>query len=218
MKPLPRQTEPARIIVEGAKQLGLTLTDDALSKMLWHMRLIGEWNKRVNLTALADFSEMAVLHFLDSLTVFKVLPKRDLRMLDVGTGAGFPGLVLHTVDASLKLTLLDRNTKKIVFLKHAARELDLPGIDFLNKRLEDLLDCPVTFDLVISRAFASDLSVLDSFHKLLPDKGYMIRMAGPASLDEDSDLDHFIQLAVWEGLLPFSKSFRRVILYTKKSE
>lgn len=217
MKPQHRLTDPGRIIVEGAKQLGITVTDDAISKMLRHMRLIKEWNRRVNLTAVTDFSEMAVLHFLDSLTVFKVLPRRDLRMLDVGTGAGFPGLVLRALNASLRLTLLDRDIKKIVFLKHTARELDLPGIDFLNMRVENLFDRQLTFDLVISRAFASDLSVLDNFHKLLPDVGYMIRMAGPASLGEDLELDHFTQSAIWQGHLPFSDNFRRVILYTKKS-
>jgi 16S rRNA (guanine527-N7)-methyltransferase len=217
MKPLPKPSNPAIIISEGAKRLGLIVNDDAVAKMLLHMRLIREWNRKVNLTALTDVSEMAVLHFLDSLTVFKVLPRKDLRILDVGTGAGFPGFVLRTVEPSLKLTLLDRDTKKIVFLKLAARELDLLGIDFLNKRLEDLFDRPSAFDLVISRAFSSDLSVLVGFHRLLPEAGYMIRMAGPSSLDEDLQLDHFMLSDMWEGKLPFSDSFRRVILYRKES-
>lgn len=217
MKPRRGRPDPALIISEGAKQLGLTVRDDTVSKMVRHLRLVAEWNKKVNLTALTDFAEMAVLHFLDSLTVFKILPPRDLRMLDVGTGAGFPGLVLRTVEPALRLTLLDRDTKKIVFLKHVARKLGLSGVDFLNTRLEDLLNSQSTFDLVISRAFSSDPSVLDGFHQLVPDAGYMIRMAGPASLEEDLRLDHFTQSAIWEGLLPFSESFRRVILYTRSS-
>jgi 16S rRNA (guanine527-N7)-methyltransferase len=209
--------DPALIIAEGAKQLGLTVTNEAVSKMMRHMRLIKEWNKKVNLTALTDFADMAVRHFLDSLTVFKVLPRRDMRILDVGTGAGFPGLVLRTVDPSLKLTLLDRDTKKIVFLKHVAHELDLPGIDFLNIRLQDLFNRPPLFDLVISRAFSSETPILDEFHRLLPNTGYMIRMAGPASLDERLRFDHFTESSIWEGELHFSDCFRRVILYTKSS-
>jgi 16S rRNA (guanine527-N7)-methyltransferase len=217
MTPLPRPSDPTAIILQGAERLGLGVNKSAVSKMVRHMYLIRDWNKRVNLTAITDVLDMAVLHYLDSLTVFKVLPRRDLRILDVGTGAGFPGLVLRAAESSLKLTLLDRDIKKIVFLKHAAREMDLSGIDFLNVRLEDLFYQPPTFDLVISRAFSSDLSVLDEFHKLLSGAGYMIRMAGPASLEEDLRMDHFVKSDIWEGELPFSDTFRRVILYRRKT-
>jgi 16S rRNA (guanine527-N7)-methyltransferase len=215
MKRRPAPTEPARILVEGARLLGLTVPSDAVSKMTHHMELVKAWNKRLNLTALSSLRDMAVLHCLDSLTVLRVLPAGDLRVIDIGTGAGFPGLALRIARPSLQLTLLDRDAKKTVFLKHAAHELGLTGIRFLNLRLQDLLADPPTFDVVISRAFSSDKSVLDSFHALLPGGGHMIRMAGPASLLEDLRLDHFEEACRWEGSLPFSDSFRRVILYEK---
>lgn len=215
MKPRPTKTDPARILIDGANRLGLTLLDQTASKMMHHMALVKDWNKRTNLTALSNPRDMAVFHFLDSVSVFTVLPQGDLRVLDVGTGAGFPGLVLRIVKPSLRLTLLDRDARKIVFLKHAAHELDLTGIQFLNLRLETLLNRPPIFDIVISRAFSSDVSVMDSFHVLLPEGGHVIRMAGPASLHEDLTLDHFVKARQWEGILPFSDSFRRVILYRK---
>lgn len=215
MSPLVKLSDPAVIIREGAHILDIELDSQAIDRMLRHMELILEWRKHVNLTALTDRAEIAILHFLDSLTVFKVIPKRDLHLLDVGTGAGFPGLVLRIVEENLKLSLLDRDPKKIVFLKHAARDLGLGGIQFLNISVQKLLKSPQTFDGIISRAFSSDPKILDQFHLLLPVGGYLIQMSGPAFANISGNLPHFLEQHVWQGILPFSQHFRKVILYVK---
>jgi len=193
------------------------LSEASVPKLVRHLELIREWNRKINLTALRDLRDMAVYHVLDSLTVFKVLFFSKIRMLDIGTGGGFPGLVLRIVDNDLNITLLDRDTKKIVFLKYAAHELGLERIRFLNFRIADLIHSPVLFDVVISRAFSSDVDVLGSLHQLLSTGGYLIRMAGPAPLHADFFPEHFVEWDRWEGHLPFSDSFRRVILYKKTS-
>jgi 16S rRNA (guanine527-N7)-methyltransferase len=210
--------DPADIISQGARSLGIELTPDAVSKMMRHMGLLLEWGKKVNLTALREPLHMAVLHFLDSVTVFKVLP-RGLRLsvMDVGTGAGFPGLILKIVEESFDVTLLDRDPKKIVFLKYVANALDLHGIRFLNTPLQRITENPdpPTFDLLVSRAFASDPALLDSLHILLRPRGMLVRMAGPASLKEAFRFSNFECVNHWEGNLPFSSSFRLVTLYRK---
>ncbi len=114
-------TSPVRVLREGGRLLGVSLSDDAASMMIRYIALLRQWGTRTNLTSLTDPVEIAVRHFLDSMTVFKVLPHSfGLRILDIGTGAGFPGMVMKIADQSLHMTLLDKNPKKIVFLKHVA--------------------------------------------------------------------------------------------------
>jgi 16S rRNA (guanine527-N7)-methyltransferase len=212
--------DPADVISQGARILGIELTPDAVSKMMRHMRLLLDWGEKVNLTALREPLHIAVLHFLDSLTVFKVVPRcLRLSVLDVGTGAGFPGLVLKIVEESLDLTLLDRDPKKIVFLKYVANALGLHGIRFLNTPLQRITgaDHP-TFDMLVSRAFASDPALLDSLHILLKPRGMLVRMAGPSSLKEPFRFKNFECVNHWEGHLPFSSSFRLVTLYRKLTD
>jgi 16S rRNA (guanine527-N7)-methyltransferase len=218
MTPQRPLTDPREVLISGSRELGISVRTDAADKMMHYMALLREWNSRVNLTAITYPLEIAVLHFLDSLTVFKVIPLQSgLRILDVGTGAGFPGMVLHIVDESVELTVLDRDTKKIVFLKHLANELGLKRITFLNLPLAQFLsrcaDSP--YDVVVSRAFSSDSSLLDGFHVALHRNGHLVRMTGPAGKRGDLSLDHFLVSSAWEGTLPFSVKFRRVVLYQR---
>lgn len=213
-----RPPDPADIIRQGSRLLDIPVTDEAVSKMIRHMELLIEWSSRTNLTALKDPQDIAVFHFLDSLTVFKVIPLGlSLRVLDVGSGAGFPGMVMRTAEQSINLSVLDRNPKKIVFLKHVASELDLLGVHFLNFPLQDLMDhySPGYFDVVVSRAFASDPNLMDALHQLLAPGGSMVRMAGPVSAGKHFPLHNFRESLRWEGTLPFSNSFRSVFCYTR---
>jgi len=214
------QTEPERLLREGSRVLGISLRRDAIGKMLRHMELLIRWNSRINLTALRDPAKIAILHFLDSLTVLKVLPSLSgLRILDVGSGAGFPGLVMRTVKDSLRLSLLDRDPKKIVFLKIVAQELGLTDVTFINVALATFLHehGSQEYDGVVCRAFSPDDAVLDSFHHLLASDGFFIHMAGPSASAGSLRLKHFRSDTVWEGILPFSDRFRRVTLYKRAS-
>lgn len=217
MRPLIQENEIADILVEGSSQLGVPLPAESIPRMIRHLELLLQWGSRINLTALSDPVEIAVLHFLDSLTVFKVFPfASGLRVIDVGTGAGFPGMVLATADASINVTLLDRDPKKIVFLKHVAHHLGIMGITFLNHPLEVLLQAKVApeFDAAVSRAVSSDPDFMDSLHLVLSARGSLITMAGPRSGHEGLDLKEFTLTDVWEGFLPFISKFRRVSRYS----
>lgn len=212
----PPSHDPKEIIEEGARGLGIELDAHAVSSMLRHMGLLGEWRGRADLTALTDPRQIAVVHFLDSLTVFKVMQQgAGLAMLDIGSGGGFPGLVLKTADPSIDLTVLDRDPKKIVFLKYLARELGLDRVKFLNVRVEQLVATPPPklFDVLVSRAVFSDFKFLERLSSLLAPAGSLVRMAGPGSLQEASELEGFHLTGLWEGLLPFSDLFRRVLRY-----
>ncbi len=210
------KNDPRRVISDGADILGVDLAPSMVDKMLRHMEMLSLWGRKINLTAVKDPVRAAIVHFLDSLTVFKIIPRGcGLSVLDVGSGPGFPGLVLAAADASLQVTLLDRDPRKIVFLKHVARDLNLQGVEFVNRSVGDVIrkHSGASFDVVVSRAFSSDLSLLDRLHVLLTPDGLLIRMTGPSSLGRDLRLPHFTLRGIWEGTLPFSSDFRRVISY-----
>jgi 16S rRNA (guanine527-N7)-methyltransferase len=212
--------DPREIITQGAETLGIDLEPHAVDAMLLHIGLLREWRRLADLTALTDPRQVAVIHVLDSLTVFKVIPRgAGIALLDIGSGGGFPGLVLKTADPSLRLTLLDRNPRKIVFLKYVVHELGLKDVKFMNVRVEDLVtrDSHERFDAMVSRAVFSETGLLAGLTGLLLPRGFLVRMAGPASLQEPVELHGFRQTAVWEGKLPFSDARRRVLRYSPET-
>jgi 16S rRNA (guanine527-N7)-methyltransferase len=149
-------------LIEGAGKLGTKFTARQLKQFeLYYQELI-EWNKRINLTAITDYSLVQVKHFLDSLTAILGLPggemkKPDFNMVDVGTGAGFPGVPLKILFPQPRLVLIEPTTKKTAFLEHITRRLELKNVEVLNSRAEEAAHLPLyreQFALVLSRAVA----------------------------------------------------------------
>jgi 16S rRNA (guanine527-N7)-methyltransferase len=138
-------------LIEGAQRLGCALTPASAEALLTLLDELVRWNRAYNLTALEDRAELITHHLLDSLSVHADLS--GTRIADVGTGAGFPGLPLAFVAPQRSFTLIDASQKKLRFVGHAARVLELPNVTALHARVERLV--PETpFDTVIARAFA----------------------------------------------------------------
>jgi 16S rRNA (guanine527-N7)-methyltransferase len=146
----------------GAKRLGLELNPAQLEQFASYYRELVDWNRRVNLTAITDYEDVQLKHFLDSLTVTLVWPPKidntDLRLIDVGTGAGLPGIPLKITFPSIKLTLLEATAKKADFLRHVTRKLGLENVKVVVGRAEEVAhqaQYREQFDLVLSRAVAA---------------------------------------------------------------
>ena len=153
-------------LVEGAAEFGISLSDIQMEQFhLYHTRMV-EWNERMNLTRIIEWNHVVRQHFLDSLSVVTALPSLadypDSTLLDVGSGAGLPGVPLKIASQDLKVTLLEARSKKGLFLEQVIRELGLPGLEMRIGRAEELAfepDLREVFDTVVARAVAK-LNVL----------------------------------------------------------
>ncbi|RVU55750.1 16S rRNA (guanine(527)-N(7))-methyltransferase RsmG [Anaerosphaera multitolerans] len=159
-----------------------------VNKLIRYKELLLQWNEKMNLTAITDSDEVDVKHFLDSLSLFKTKYFNGAEsVIDIGTGAGFPGLVLKIYNEDLKITLVDSLNKRLGFLKEVIEELDLQDIERVHGRAEELGRKPEyreQFDIATSRAVANLSTLLEYDLPFVKEGGYFIAMKGPEFLME----------------------------------
>ena len=150
-----------KLLTRGASELNLALSPEQIGKFRSHYRELMSWNQRTNLTAIVDCHEAQLKHFLDSLTPSLVIQERikgQYRMVDIGSGGGFPGMPLKVVFPGIQLVLLDSVAKKTAFLSHLVKALGVNDVEVYTGRAEDLALKPElreSFDVVLSRGVAS---------------------------------------------------------------
>lgn len=166
--------------IKEVEKLNIPITKENLVSLAKYKDLLIEYNKKFNLTAIKSDEEIYLKHFYDSLTLLKACTlKGNTKLLDIGTGAGFPGLVLKIFYPDLKLTLLDSNHKKIEFLEVVIKELNLKNVTCINSRAESLPDTyREYFDIITSRAVAHLRILLELSIPYLKVGGLLIAMKG----------------------------------------
>jgi len=140
-----------------AEKEGVKITDKMITDLETFLKELLEWNEKFNLTGITDPSDIWHKHFMDSLTVFKSIPECAIKIIDIGTGAGFPGLVIQILNPRLHVTLMDATGKKVEFLKHIIQKLELKNAVAIQNRAEILghhLNYRESFDVALSRAVA----------------------------------------------------------------
>ena len=162
-------------ITAGLDSLQRDLPDGAIAKLAQLLTELERWNRRVNLTAIRDLETMVSGHILDSLVVRPLLEGR--RVIDVGTGAGFPGLPLAIAEPQIEFGLLDSNGKKISFVQHVIGELGLSNASAIRARAEDYAPAE-RFDTVIARALASIPKLLQLAGHLIREDGVLLALKG----------------------------------------
>jgi len=188
----------SKLLRSGVSELGLTLSEEAIDKLLAYLALLHKWNKVYNLTAIRDKSEMVSHHLLDSLAVLPHLWKG--RWLDVGCGGGMPGLVLAIAEPDWEFTLLDSNTKKTSFVQQAVIELGLGNVSVYSGRVEQWVP-NYKFDGIVSRAFAELGDFLQLTRHLLAPDGHWAAMKGQpepelGAIPADCEIERVITLYV----------------------
>lgn len=168
-------------MLEQAAAMGLTLSPLAVSKLNVLMQLLAKWNRVYNLTALREEKTWVSYHLLDSLSIVPILPVG--RLIDVGTGAGFPGLPIAVAEPDREIVLLDSSQKKSAFLRHAVAELGLDNVSVETIRVEAYKpDFP--FQIVVSRAFSCLLEFVRLAGHLCANGGRLLAMKGVFPDDE----------------------------------
>lgn len=172
-------------IASGARLLGQQLTEESVQKCVRLLRELERWNARMNLTAIREPREMVNRHILDSLVVRPQIVGKSL--IDIGTGAGFPGLPIAIAEPGLTVELLESNARKVGFLQHVIGELDVSNAMAVRSRAENYAPGK-RFDTVIARAVASIPLLIELAGHLMAEKGVMLALKGRFPADEIPDI------------------------------
>lgn len=208
--------------IEELKLINVSLTQNQLDQLNEYYNLLIEYNKVMNLTGITEYEEVYLKHFYDSLTLAKVIDLNSINSLcDIGTGAGFPGLVLKIVFPNLKITLLDSLNKRIEFLKVVIDKLSLNNIEVIHSRAEDYaLKNRNKFDVTTARAVAHTSILLEYAIPLTKINGYFIPLK--ANMNEElKEIDNAINelnvrlIKKSEFKLPIEGSTRTILLFEK---
>jgi 16S rRNA (guanine527-N7)-methyltransferase len=209
------------ILLNGAEQIGITLTGQVVEGYLFYIKELKKWNQRINLTSLTTDKDIAVKHFLDSLTIAPFLQDAT-QVLDIGTGAGFPGLPLKIFAPCIELLLLESSQKKCSFLRHIVRGLKLAGVEIVQGRAEDkkmIERYGSSFDLVLSRALADLPTSLQLVRPYAKRGGRIVGMRGRQGKQERDAMEwrsFGLQLIEQQRLtLPFVEEERVLLLFQR---
>ena len=206
----------------GLKQLQLELTDRQVGQLLDYQGLIAKWTRVYNLTAVRDPAEMLTHHLLDSLAAVKPLARylqqagreQDTRLLDVGSGAGLPGVVFSICFPDLQVTCVDTVSKKVAFVTQTALALQLPLLNGQHARIESIVD---EFDVVCSRAFASLNDFTNWSAGAVAGRGAWMALKGKHPAEEISMLPGSINVFHVEQLHVPGLNAERCIVWLRKS-
>lgn len=211
------------ILKNGTKQLEIELSDTQIQQLERYAKLLVSWNEKINLTAITDDEGIATKHFLDSLTALQTGFVKG-RVIDVGTGAGFPGLVLKIAKPEIDLTLLDSLNKRVSFVKTVGDDLGLDGVEYVHARAEDGgrdRKYRGLFDTVVSRAVANLTALSEWCLPFLRQGGYFLALKGPLADEELRNAQRAIKILggrvedVFEAQIPFTDLKHKIIIIKK---
>jgi len=195
------------LISEGLDELGYENDPLLIKKLEIYLATLKKWNKVYNLTAINEDSEIIVKHFLDSLSVNQYIQNSG-RILDVGTGAGFPGLILALFNPEKSFVLVDGVSKKISFLQEMIGKLNLKNVIAVHTKVEQY-NVAEQFDIIISRAFADIKKMTKLTSHLIKDGGKFIAMKGPDVMSELDDIS--LPFVHHDITVPFLEGTRKII-------
>lgn len=204
------------------KNIGINITEDQMNLLDRFYNLLIEWNEKINLTTIIDLEEVYLKHFYDSLTLFKEVDlSGDIKLCDVGSGAGFPGIVLKICFPNLKITLVDSLQKRVNYLNEIIKKLELKDIEAIHSRMEDFSkNNEEQYDVITARAVANMNVLLEISIKALKINGYVVLMKANCE-EELKNCDNAISclsckiVDVNEFKLPIENSKRTLIKIKK---
>ena len=213
------------LFIEETTKLGINLTENKLEKLNKFYELLISWNEKMNLTRITEKEEVYLKHFYDSLTLFKVIDlNQDLTLCDVGSGAGFPGIVLKIVFPNLKIKLIDSLQKRVNYLNEIIKELELTDIEAIHTRAEDYAKSHrEEYDIVTARAVANLKVLSELCIPMVKVNGYFIAMK--ANIDSEKEESKEILKKLTSNIehietfyLPIENSIRNIVKIKKEEK
>ena len=205
--------------INEVKKLGIEVSEDKLNKLERYYELLISENEKINLTAITKKEEVYLKHFYDSLTLNKAINLKEIKTLcDVGTGAGFPGIVLKIVFPNINITLIDSLQKRVNYLNEVIKELELKDIKAIHVRGEDYKE---KFDIVTSRAVANIEKLVNYTMHLVKKEGYFVAMKGNIEEELNNEVREKISkkykiIKIISFKLPKENSIRNLVIMKNK--
>lgn len=209
-------------LCEGLALLDSQLEPETLNRLEFYFTELKKWSRKVNLIAKSSTDEQIIEnHFLDSLTLLEKLQGSGRHLLDIGTGAGFPGLVCKVACPELQVTLMEPRLKRVSFLKHIVRNLRLEGVGILDKRVEECQDltAKTVFSHITARAVADISGLFGMVQQLGADDAEILIMKGPKWREELVEAEAIIKQSGYvlahrgKSFLPFSGAERNLLVF-----
>lgn len=209
--------------LNNLKSLDIELTKERKEKFFKYMEMLIEWNKKINLTAIIEKEEIIIKHFIDSLTILKYIEKNKT-LIDVGTGAGFPGVPLKIVNNELEVTLMDSLQKRLKFLEEVIKENKINNVKIIHKRAEDAgrdKKLREKYDYATARAVANMSTLVEYLLPLIKIGGKCIVMKGPNIEEELNKSKKAINILggkiekIEEIILPGTDIIRSIVIIKK---
>ena len=214
------------IMIEKSNNMNFHFSVEQLEHFFEYMNLLIEWNEKMNLTAITEPEEVILKHFIDSITILKDIPNNS-KLVDVGTGAGFPGIPLSIMNSTLKITLVDSLNKRLIFLQEVVDKLGLDNIEIVHARAEEFgqnKKYREKFDIATSRAVANLSTLSEYLIPLVKVDGKVISMKASEAQEEINQAQKAIDILggkieeVKEFNLPQSDLGRTVIIIRKERQ
>lgn len=208
--------KPEELLIKGMKELGITPSKEQVNAFMTYLPELKKWNKAYNLTAMKTDEDIIIKHFLDSLLYLKAIPEGTIKIADVGSGAGFPGIPMKIIRPEIETTLIEPSRKKSAFLRHIIRQLGLEKIEVIEKRVEDVggpLAAPLLFDVAVTRALFEIKDFIKRASHIVKKGGLFILSKGPKVEEELKGL-RGIRYELLTTPLPLT-NIRRYIVITQ---
>ncbi len=213
------------LLKQSCEELGVLLSPEQVKQFMDYKDCLLEWNEKMNLTAITDEKEIIQKHFVDCISIAVAMPpKENATVIDVGTGAGFPGIPLKIVFPSLQVTLLDSLNKRILFLEEVINRLHLEGMTCIHSRAEDGGQNHLyreKFDYCMSRAVASLPILLEYCLPYVQEGGFLLSMKGPGVQEELKESQRALEVLggtvedVKEVTIPYTDLKHNILIIKK---
>lgn len=208
-------SSPESILKKGMKELSLALGEDQIRAFMTYLSELKKWNKAYSLTSLKTDEDIIVKHFLDSLLYLRAMPEGEISVMDVGSGAGFPGIPIKIIRPEIMMYLVEPSKKKANFLIHIIRTLRLDRADVVEKRIEEIKSMLV--DVAVTRALFDIKDFSEKAFPFLKEKGRLILSKGP-KVNEELGAMKNMDYELLPLALPLSRAKRFIVVVIKAEQ